>query len=59
MRSSNNPWRLRLSLDAPKMRSIAERIEVAEITACVFEAEVVGAVQNLGAAQLIGEPLPE
>ena len=38
---------------------IAERIEVAEITACVFEAEVVGAVKNLGTAQRIGEPLPE
>ena len=44
---------LRLSPDAPQMRSIAERIEVAEIAACVFE------VQNLGAAQRIGEPLPE
>ena len=58
MRSSNNPWRLRLSLDAPKMRSIAERIEVDEIT-CTFEADLVGAVQNLGAAQRIGEPLSE
>jgi hypothetical protein len=38
---------------------IVERIEVAEITARVLEAEIVGTVKNLGAAQRIGETLPE
>jgi hypothetical protein len=38
---------------------IAERIEVAEMIACVLDAAIVGAVKNLDAAQRIGEALPE